>query len=221
MKDFLKNNSLLFGIYLITAGTALYFILNYEKLAINLYLNQYVGNTLLNNFFYFITYLGDGRTAGVLLLAALLYNVRLGLSSTFSFLTATIVATTLKYTFFDDVNRPFFIYQYEMSKDLPVSYVEGVDLHILHSFPSGHATQAFAILMCLAFASRKQYWKLIFLTLAVLTSFSRVYLSQHWLADITAGSLIGVMFSTLYYYLFIYKNKFEKLNKSLFALKNR
>jgi membrane-associated phospholipid phosphatase len=220
VKDFLKNNFLVLSVYLLTAFTALYFIVNYEKVAINVYLNQYVGNKFMNVFFYFITYLGDGRVAGVLLLAILLYNVRLGLCSTFSFLTATIVATTLKYAFFADVNRPYFVFQYE-NKDLPISYVDGVDLHIHNSFPSGHATQVFAILLCLAFASKKQPVKFLFLFAAILTSFSRVYLSQHWLADITAGSIIGAVFSVVYYYYFVHKDKYGKLNKSLFAFKNR
>jgi membrane-associated phospholipid phosphatase len=217
VKDFLKNNFVILFIYLITAGTALFFILNYEKNPIHLYLNQYVGNKFLDLFFYFITYLGDGRMAGILLLVILLYNVRLGLYSASSFLSATIVSNTLKYTLFDDVNRPFFFYQWIERRS--ITYVEGVDLHIHNSFPSGHATQAFAIFLCLAFTSRKQSWKLFFLALALLTSFSRVYLSQHWLADITAGSVIGLFFSLLYYSIFIYRNKLQNLNKPLSAFK--
>lgn len=217
MKDFLKNNFLILTLYFIVFGTAILFITQYEKIDINLYVNQYVGNKYLNDFFYYITYLGDGRLAGILLLVILTYNVRLGLCSTFSFLTATIVSNTLKYTLFDDVNRPSYIFQW-IDKH-PINIVEGVDMHIHNSFPSGHATQAFAILLCMAFATGRPALKYLFLLLAILTSFSRVYLSQHWLIDVTAGSLIGTTFSVICYYLFIHRNKFEKLNKSLFDFK--
>jgi membrane-associated phospholipid phosphatase len=217
VKDFLKNNFWILFLYILTLSAAAYFIFQYEKIAINLYVNRYVGNKFVNGFFYYITYLGDGRLAGILLLVILLYNVRLGLCATFSFLSATIVANTLKYFFFDNVNRPSYIFRW--IEKHPVNYVEGVDMHIHNSFPSGHATQAFAILLCMAFATGKYSFKYPLLILAILTSFSRVYLSQHWLVDVTAGSLIGTGFSVLYYYLFIHKNKFEKLNKSLFAFK--
>jgi membrane-associated phospholipid phosphatase len=200
------------------AATAVYFLCNFSKPTINLYVNGYVGSAIGNFFFYYITYLGDGRMAGVILLGILLYNVRLGLYSLFSFLNATIAATTLKYVYFDNEHRPFYFFQYIELHD--VKYVDGVDLHIHNSFPSGHATQAFAILMCVAFSSSKQWVKLLCLLLAILTSFSRVYLSQHWLIDITAGSAIGLFFSIIYWKFFIYHNRFPKLNRSLKSLRS-
>lgn len=220
MKHFLKNNGWILGIYLLLLSSALYFIFTYQKVNINLYVNQFVGNYYLNSFFYYITYLGDGTVAVFILLMILLTNIRLGICATVSFLSAVVISNSLKYFFFDDVNRPHFIFQY-IEKQHQLNYVQGVDLYLHNSFPSGHATQAFAILMCLAFASKKHSFKFLFLVLAVLTSFSRVYLSQHWLVDITAGSMIGMFFSILYEYLFIHKNKFEKLNKSILAFKTK
>lgn len=215
MKDFLKNNGLVLFLYALVISVALYYIYRYEKTAINVYINQYVGNKLANAFFYYITYFGDGRIAGVLLLGIMLYNVRHGLYAVFSFLSSTIVATTLKYFYFDDVNRPFYVYQWMEKHD--ITYVEGVDLHIHNSFPSGHATQAFAIGMCLLFVVPNRWLKLLIFFIALLTSVSRVYLSQHWLSDVTAGSFIGLTFSLIYYYVFIYRNRFQKLDRSLFS----
>jgi membrane-associated phospholipid phosphatase len=154
----------------------------------------------------------------LLLLILVLYNVRLGICATLSFLSAALVSNSLKYFFFDEVNRPAFIFRY-IERDHAINYVEGLDLHIHNSFPSGHATQAFAIFMCLVFASKNTYLKILFFLIAFLTAFSRVYLSQHWLIDITAGSIIGFSFSFFYEYLLIHKNKFEKLNTSVFKLK--
>lgn len=216
LKGFLKNNALVLGSYFAALCAALFFMLSYRKIDINVYLNSYVGNHFWDSFFYYITYFGDGRVAAFLLLAILVYNVRYGIFATFSFLTSTIIATSLKYTWFDDVNRPFFIYQF-IEPDHHINYVEGVDLHIHNSFPSGHATQAFAILMCLVFVTKNQALKIALFAAALLTSLSRVYLSQHWLADVTAGSVIGTLCSIVFYYVFIYRNKFSNLNRSLLS----
>jgi len=214
VKVFLKNNGLVIGLYLLLLIVASYFILAFDKVGINVYVNQYVGNRYLNAFFYFVTYLGDGRIATLILIAIILYNVRTGIYATFSFLSSALVAAILKYTYFDDENRPFYVYQW-IEKHHPITYVEGVDLHIHNSFPSGHATQAFAIFMCLAFLSRRPFFAVFFFVVAVITAFSRVYLSQHWLIDITAGSLIGTVTALSYYYVFIYRNRFSKLDRSL------
>lgn len=220
IKRFLKNNSRVFSIYFLVLFTALYFIFNYDKVGINVYLNKLVGVSFVDNFFFYITYLGDGNVAIVLLLGIILYNIRLGICATLSFLTAGLVTNSLKYFFFSDINRPFFTFQY-IEKQHNITFVDGIDLHIHNSFPSGHATQAFAIFMCLVFAAKKQNHKFIFLGIALLTAFSRVYLQQHWLEDITAGSVIGFTFSLLFEYLIVYKNKLQKLNKSVFAFRKR
>ncbi len=188
-----------------------------EKNTLHIYLNQFVGNKYLDFLFYYITYLGDGLTAPFILLLLLVYNVRLGICTTVSFLSATLCTQILKHFFFDDVNRPTFIFNYFYH--YPIKIVDGVDTYINNSFPSGHATQAFSILMCFAFANKSQNVKLLLFFIALLTSFSRVYLSQHWLNDITAGSMIGMFFSILYYAIFIGQNKLQNLNKPLSALK--
>ncbi len=218
IKKFIQSNFWVLLIYLIAVIAALYSILNFEKVSIHIYLNQLVGNPFFNDFFYWITYLGDGNLAILLLLILVLYNVRLGICTTLSFFSAALVSNSLKYFIFDEVNRPAFIFR-NIEKDRAINYVEGLDLHIHNSFPSGHATQAFAIFMCLVFASKNPYLKILFFLIAFLTAFSRVYLSQHWLIDITAGSIIGFSFSFFYEYLLIHKNKFEKLNTSVFKLK--
>ena len=60
-----------------------------------------------------------------------------------------------------------------------------------YSFPSGHATAAFAVAACLLFSGNK-WWP--FLTgLAVLMAFSRLYLYVHFPTDVLAGSIFGVI----------------------------
>lgn len=217
LKGFLKNNFLVLFIYLIAISISIGFLLNYEKTDIHYYLNQYVGNKYLNIFFYYITYLGDGNVAVFILLAILIYNVRLGIYTTVTFLSASLCAIALKRLFFSHVDRPSRIFKHFDPRDLTL--VDGVEQFIHNSFPSGHATQAFAIFMCLIFAVKNPFYKLLFFFIAFFTALSRVYLSQHWLNDITAGSIIGVFFSILFYYLLISRNKLQQFDKPLYRLK--
>lgn len=205
------------GLYFLFFFSALFFIVTHQKTSVHLFFNQYVGNKFFDGFYYYLTYLGDGRFAAIFLLLILFYNVRTGIVAITSFLISGIISNGLKYFFFDDVNRPFFIFTYFEHRLL--NLVQGEDVHIHNSFPSGHATQAFAIFMVLVFTTQNKFLKFLYFSIAVLTAYSRVYLSQHWLNDITAGSFIGFNCSILCYYFIISRNKIPKLDHSLYSLR--
>ena len=59
------------------------------------------------------------------------------------------------------------------------------------SFPSGHATIAFAAAFILAKKHKKIAW--VYYLLATLISFSRIYLGKHYPSDILAGMLLGLL----------------------------
>lgn len=59
-----------------------------------------------------------------------------------------------------------------------------------YSFPSGHATFAWALAIVLA--SKEPRLKYFYYTLAVLISLSRIYLGKHYPADVVTGSVIGL-----------------------------
>jgi membrane-associated phospholipid phosphatase len=217
LKTVFKNNTLLLVIYLSVVLCCSALLLTASKMNIHAAINAYVGNAVVDTFFYYLTYLGDGRIAVVILLLLLAYNLRFGIAATLSFITAGLATNALKYFFFAEINRPFFYKAYE---NFQLKLVEGVDNHIHNSFPSGHATQAFSIFFLLALFAPKLSHKLLWLALAILTAFSRMYLSQHWLPDVLAGSGIGAIFAVLYYYLFIARNTLQKLNASPFQLLN-
>ena len=65
-----------------------------------------------------------------------------------------------------------------------------VDLPVTYSFPSGHATVSFACATVLALAVPRLAWPLY--TLAVLISFSRVYVGVHYPFDVLVGAVLGV-----------------------------
>lgn len=59
-----------------------------------------------------------------------------------------------------------------------------------YSFPSGHATFAWALAVVLA--AKEPRARYFFYALAILISFSRIYLGVHYPADIVAGSMVGL-----------------------------
>ena len=65
-----------------------------------------------------------------------------------------------------------------------------VDTPATYSFPSGHATVSFACAATLALAVPRLSIPLY--TLAVLISFSRVYVGVHYPLDVVAGAILGI-----------------------------
>lgn len=76
-------------------------------------------------------------------------------------------------------------------------FIDHVTLHNYHSFPSGHSTSAFALASILAFAVKDKKYTFPLLIFAMLVGYSRIYLGQHFLLDVSFGSLMGVLFSVL------------------------
>nr|WP_277752057.1 phosphatase PAP2 family protein [Corynebacterium silvaticum] len=58
------------------------------------------------------------------------------------------------------------------------------------SFPSGHATTAFAAAMVLALLCRR-WWVLTVWIVAAAVGLSRLYVGVHWPSDVLAGALLG------------------------------
>ncbi|MFY9552729.1 MAG: phosphatase PAP2 family protein [Thermoanaerobaculia bacterium] len=59
------------------------------------------------------------------------------------------------------------------------------------AFPSGHATQAFAVASVISAHSDQVWVSVTAYTLAGLVGFSRIYHDGHWSSDVAAGALIG------------------------------
>lgn len=58
----------------------------------------------------------------------------------------------------------------------------GPNAHL--SFPSGHVTVAFALAVVMASMNRNWVWRILWIALASITAFSRMYHDQHWLSDV-------------------------------------
>lgn len=74
-----------------------------------------------------------------------------------------------------------------------IHFVKGVDMLMLHSFPSGHTVTAFSTAVLFTYWCKNKVWGLPLLVVAILVGYSRMYLSEHFFEDVTAGSVIGVI----------------------------
>lgn len=182
-------------------------LLSQGKVQIHREINAQVGNAFLDLFFKFITHLGDGAFAILMVVILAVFNARRAMYVLFSYIGAAAVSTVLKHYAFKEIYRPHFVFQYFVREDL--KEIEGVELLGLNSFPSGHALSAFSLFFCLMFMSKNHFLKIMFFLLAFLSAFSRTYLSQHWLVDIYVGSIIGACFAILFYFVF-YQNKWSQ-----------
>ena len=68
-----------------------------------------------------------------------------------------------------------------------------------YSFPSGHTAMSFAAAGVWVRFTENKLYKLIFIALAVLMSFSRLYLMVHYPTDVLAGIVVGLFSAYIAY----------------------
>ncbi|HQW86727.1 MAG TPA: phosphatase PAP2 family protein [Flavobacteriales bacterium] len=153
-----------------------------------------------------LTHLADGLVPAAIAVVLLFVGTwrsffLLGLSTGLS----AVVAQVLKRQVFGDHDRPVMF-----AHDMPLLHlVDGVTMNHHFSFPSGHATCAFA--MCLSFAvmdrgaGRAAAWALV----AAVLAFTRVYLSQHFTEDVLAGAALGVATGVLMWFI-LYRSSWSR-----------
>ncbi len=188
MRKLLQENKFYVIAYLLMLGAVLILKLFYSKEAIFLCINaQY--SAFGDKFFPIITHLGDGITIIVITILFLWVSYRYSLLSLLIYTISSQVVQILKRVFFSSYPRPS--KYFEGRADL--HFVDGVRLHQMMSFPSGHTTSIFAFMTFLAIITKNKFIGIIYLIVACLVAYSRIYLSQHFLEDTIAGSMIGVL----------------------------
>lgn len=187
-----------------------FFSLTQPKFQIHENLNL-IHTVFLDLFFQLITFLGDGVFAVVLSITVFfIIGKKEGILLILTFLISALLAQFFKNFIFQEFMRPLFFIK---SGELNVETVTGVKMHLNNSFPSGHTTTIFSICSMLSLMHDSKKTGILLLSIAVLTAYSRIYLSQHFLQDILAGSLLGV-FTTITIN-FIFSKKIEvKVNNS-------
>ena len=184
-----------------------------DKLLIHKTLTFFQTN-FLDVFFQGITYMGDGVFIVLISVVLLFINVRIALLQIISYASSGLISLLLKYSFFAESNRPY----YFLKDDPTFHKIANFTYHISNSFPSGHTTSIFALMTIFALVyQQSKLVSIVFFLGAILVAFSRIYLSQHFLIDVVAGSFIGV--ASAYFVFRILNHKFVKFNSSILNLK--
>lgn len=148
---------------------------------------------VLNDVVLFFTRLGDSGFLWILISAILLCFKKtrgIGLASLFAMLLGLICTNLILKNL---VARPR---PYETVLGALPLMIEGDPL----SFPSGHTTAAFAA-AGVWFRSVSRKWAgALALVLAALMGFSRMYIGVHYLSDVLAGMVIGVLCSQIIWF---------------------
>jgi membrane-associated phospholipid phosphatase len=211
--DVLKKIRFLFYPYLCLLAACFAIKALYTKDTIYYTVNDWhftIGDTL----FVYATYLGDGLTVVFICLVALAYNYRNGFLLASSYALTSIVAQGIKRI----MNLPRPIHYFADTSHMYL--IKGVPMLNSLSFPSGHSTSAFSAAVVLTYLTPKKYYGLLFLVLAIMVGYSRMYLSEHFFEDVVGGSAIGT-FCTVIWLSWIDNKAFihsEKWNKGLLSL---
>ena len=141
-------------------------------------------------FFTWYTMLGEGYMV-ILLFIVVLFRRQylLGVHLLAAFLISGMTAQIIKE--FTHMPRPkVFLHSGQYSQ-----FIEGVTRGGWSSFPSGHTVTAFAVATILALHTPNKWITLLYLLMAMGVGYSRIYLGQHFLEDVLAGSIVGVVFA--------------------------
>ncbi|HVW13973.1 MAG TPA: phosphatase PAP2 family protein [Mucilaginibacter sp.] len=142
----------------------------------------------------YVTDLGNGWTAVVIAAILLLFSYRKALIVASSFvITSLLGAQLVKYIF--DAPRPRLYFKDQIKH---LRFVKGVEILSYHSFPSGHTITAFMLAIIFTYWSRNKAWGPVFLLIAILVGYSRMYLSEHFFEDVIGGSVISFVMTTVW-----------------------
>lgn len=175
--------------YLLVLSACLLTLFFTEKIPLQLATNQ-LHQPVFDAIMPYLTMLGDGIFVLLLGVVCLLFvNRSTGWLIILSYLFSSLIVQFSKHVLFPEAMRPYFY-----MKAIPSFHaISGFLYYEYHSFPSGHTASAFALATLLSFSVKnKPVASIGLLGAACLVGFSRTYLSQHFLVDVCAGSLIGV-----------------------------
>lgn len=156
------------------------------KLDLFLWINNH-HNPFFDRFFMLVTMMGDGLTTIIVVLGMLFIKYRYSILTAMAYAYSSVVVQVLKQVFNSPRPSKFF-------QDLiPIRTIEDYPLYEWKSFPSGHSASAFTLAVVLAYLVPYKHRQWIIIPIAAVTAFSRVYLAQHFLEDIVAGAILGVV----------------------------
>ena len=147
---------------------------------------------LIDSIFMYITQLGEEMVYAVLAVAFLFVRFRYSLLIGLLGVLNLVISAALKALF--AMPRPGFVYWMDKYCG-DIHYIPDfyVGVSQTSSFPSGHTLSAFALYCFTSLIIKQKGWGFLFFTIALLVGISRIVLTQHFLMDVYAGSICGVL----------------------------
>jgi len=164
-------------------------------------------STQADYFFNYVTFLGEWLLWAVLFIYALVYKRDFFIAVLSALIICTILTRLGKQVIFAGEPRPLLLLK-DAARAVPILEHNNYS----NSFPSGHTSTAFTTALLLAFIVWRKFAIYVFPLIAFLVGYSRVYLAQHFVTDVLAGSVIGIISS--YLSLLIYEH-FQRKKREL------
>ncbi|MDP4617051.1 MAG: phosphatase PAP2 family protein [Schleiferiaceae bacterium] len=140
-----------------------------------------------------ITSWGEAHLFVIVIIAVILQKRYL---MAFEFLSAGIVSSIVVQSFkrlvFAPSPRPMAVIKWSETL-LP----EGLEVPLQFAFPSGHTTTAFVFFTLLALHFKKISVQILAVIAVIGVGLSRVYLMAHWIPDVMAGGVLGLVIALL------------------------
>ena len=197
IRQIIQKTATFWILYFIAFIAALVLLLVFSKATIHLWINRH-NTPFADHFFVLATFIGNGIFSLLAAVVLSFFSLRKSLTVLSAWMISGLLVQLLKQFVFSSALRPVSYFRHLASLHL----VDGVTLFTTQSFPSGHTASAFALFLCLAYFSDRRMLQGLFFALAFTVAYSRMYLSEHFLVDVTGGSVLGLGIACLFIYLF-------------------
>ena len=171
MIELLKENRYFLLPHLLVLLVFTAFLLSYNKAELHLISNN-ANSPFFDQFFRYATWLGDGVMIAIVAVALLFVRFRFAISFLIGSLITAGIVNLFKKVLLDDMYRPS--KYFELYESAQLHLIEGVKLHSLQSFPSGHTATAFNVFFFLALILKSKPLKFSMFLLAIIVAYSRV-----------------------------------------------
>lgn len=139
--------------------------------------------------FYYISYLAEGWIWIPYFMILFGWYKKEAIFILLNFLISTLLTQIPKQFIWDNVSRP-------MASEIPqdqIHRVQGVQMHLWNSFPSGHTATAFTIFLVTVFYFPKKEILTFGAIYAMSCGYARVYLGQHFPLDVAGGIMVAIL----------------------------
>lgn len=196
MLRLLSENRYFFIPFLLVLIVGTYLLTTVEKGAYVLYFAT-ERKPVIDQIFLWITRCAEEPVYVAIALGAMFIRFRYTILVALAGILSLLISSALKSLF--AYPRPGYVYWVENDRDI-ISYVPGYPANeAMSSFPSGHTMSAFALYGLIALLLYNKKWGLPLFVLALLIGISRIVLTQHFLQDVYAGALLGVLLAVVLY----------------------